>query len=155
MPDAPVLQSTGVSSTGGFALSWPPVSGAIDYVLQAGSSRGASDVYSASIGARTSLSSVLAPGFSAYARLFALGGCGLSAPSNEIFLSSACPTVSASGPTGIFRGLTSQGRDLEIRLEQRGITQFQFEGIARNADPACPDLFFGASSTREWELTPR
>lgn len=66
-------------------LQWSPSAGAVDYLLDVGSASNAVDVYSASIGAVTSLSTSASPG-RYFVRIRARNASGASAPSPEVLI---------------------------------------------------------------------
>jgi hypothetical protein len=73
-----------ISVSGRFVvLTWAGVAGATDYLIEVGSSAGASDLLVAPLGNITSVSTFADPRLY-YARIRARNGCGVSAPSNEI-----------------------------------------------------------------------
>jgi hypothetical protein len=80
-PVAPTgLQSQATASS--VTISWSPSANAIRYILQAGNTSGSSNLYNASVGAQTTLSSPLAPG-TYFWRVIAVNNAGPSAPSAE------------------------------------------------------------------------
>jgi hypothetical protein len=84
-PAAPTV--TGSVTSGTATISWPAVPGATSYILRAGSTPGASDLFNGNIGATTVIgASGLPPGFRAYVRVLAVSSCGTSAPSTEILI---------------------------------------------------------------------
>ena len=64
-------------------LNWAGVAGATDYVIEVGSSSGASDILVAPLGDVTTVSTMADPRVY-FARIRARNACGSSAPSNEI-----------------------------------------------------------------------
>ena len=64
-------------------LTWAGVAGANDYLIEVGSSAGASDLLVAPLGNITSVSTFADPRLY-FARIRARNGCGVSAPSNEV-----------------------------------------------------------------------
>jgi hypothetical protein len=84
-PAAPNV--TGAVASGTAAVAWPPVAGATSYIVQAGTTRGAADLFPPTdIGALTSISaSGLPAGFRAWVRVVAVGSCGQSAPA-DVFI---------------------------------------------------------------------
>ena len=73
-----------VSVSGRFVvLTWAGVAGASDYLIEVGSSAGASDLLVAPLGNTTTVSTYANPRLY-YARIRARNACGVSAPSNEI-----------------------------------------------------------------------
>ncbi len=66
-------------------LQWNASPGAVDYILDAGSMSGGIDLYSASIGPVTSLSTTAAPGRS-FVRVRARNASGTSGPSQEVII---------------------------------------------------------------------
>ena len=85
VPSAPVL--TGSRSGNTATVSWTTPSGGpvTTYVLQAGSSTGASNLYNASVGMMTTLSATVSPG-TYFVRVIAHSGCGPSGASNEVVI---------------------------------------------------------------------
>jgi cellulose 1,4-beta-cellobiosidase len=63
--------------------SWSPSPGATSYILEAGSSPGAADLFRANVGLATVLSGTAPPGVY-FTRIRAVNGCGASDPSNEV-----------------------------------------------------------------------
>ncbi len=83
-PLPPRLISYGVA--GGIVfMSWQASAGATDYVIEAGSRSGASDLYRSSIGSRTSFTAP-APSGRYFVRVRAQSGDALSAPSSEVVI---------------------------------------------------------------------
>ena len=73
-----------ITVSGRFAvLTWAGVAGATDYLLEVGSSPGASDIFVAALGNVTTASGYADPRLY-YARIRARNGCGVSQPSNEV-----------------------------------------------------------------------
>jgi hypothetical protein len=66
-------------------VRWDTVPNAVEYVLEAGTASGSSDVFNGSIGAQTSLSAAAPPG-RYYVRVCARTASGLGAPSAEIVI---------------------------------------------------------------------
>jgi hypothetical protein len=81
------------------SLAWQAVVGAATYVIDAGTSAGASDVGSFPVGTATSVSTAAPPG-TYFVRVRAAGGCGSSPPTNEVMLTVAGPTL-PSAPTNL------------------------------------------------------
>jgi predicted phage tail protein len=80
------------------SLTWQAVGGAgISYAIDAGTSAGASNIGSFSVGTATSFSSAVPPG-TYFIRVRAVGACGSSPPTNEVMLTVAGPTL-PSAPT--------------------------------------------------------
>ena len=67
------------------ALSWTAVAGAVDYVIEAGSAPGASDLFNASVGSQTTFVTSAPPG-RYYVRVRARNASGISPPSNEVIV---------------------------------------------------------------------
>jgi hypothetical protein len=85
-------------------LSWTPpaLGGAVStYVVQAGTTAGASNVFNGAVGAGTAVSGAVSPG-TYFLRVLAQGAGGTSAPSNEVSVSvgSACATPAAPALSG-------------------------------------------------------
>jgi hypothetical protein len=73
-----------ISVSGRFVvLTWAGVAAATDYLIEVGSSSGASDLLVAPLGNVTSVSTFADPRLY-YARIRARNGCGVSPPSNEV-----------------------------------------------------------------------
>jgi hypothetical protein len=73
-----------ISVSGRFVvLTWAGVAGATDYLIEVGSSSGASDLLVAPLGNTTSVSTFADPRLY-YARIKARNGCGVSPASNEV-----------------------------------------------------------------------
>jgi len=73
-----------ISVSGRFVvLTWAGVAGADDYLIEVGSTSGASDLLVAPLGNITSVSTYADPRLY-YARIRARNACGVSPPSNEI-----------------------------------------------------------------------
>ena len=85
-PNAPV----GVNASFGNGMatvSWAAVAGATSYLVRAGSTPGGSDLFNGNVGNLSAVSaSGLPAGFRAYVRIYALSGCGTSAPSAEVLI---------------------------------------------------------------------
>jgi hypothetical protein len=76
---------TGSVIDGTATVSWSAAAGARSYIIQAGSSSNASDLFNGNVGSTLSVSaSGLPAGFRAYVRVFAVNACGASRPSSEI-----------------------------------------------------------------------
>ena len=87
-PLAPSLP-TATFVNGVATVSWPPVTGATSYIVQAGSQRGGSDIFGDDIGNTTAVSaSGLPSDFRAFVRVSAVNACGVSAASPEVEISS-------------------------------------------------------------------
>lgn len=84
-PASPAGLAGGVAN-GIAAVNWSPAAGATSYIVQAGSTPGASDVFNGSVGSTVSVSSPVGAGFRAYVRVYAVNTCGQSGPSNELVL---------------------------------------------------------------------
>jgi hypothetical protein len=67
------------------SLSWTAVSGAIDYVIEAGSAPGVSDLFNAPVGSQTTFVTPAPPG-RYYVRVRARNPSGLSPTSNEVIV---------------------------------------------------------------------
>ena len=76
------------SVTGGIGrVQWNAVAGATSYIVSAGSSPGASDLFNGDVGNVTSvMASGLPAGFRAFVRVLAVSSCGRSGPSVEFEL---------------------------------------------------------------------
>jgi hypothetical protein len=83
-PVAPARLTFSVSSRS-VTLNWDPSFGALEYVLEAGSAPGAANLYVASVGAASSLSTLAPPG-RYYVRVRAHNAQGFSGPSNEVVI---------------------------------------------------------------------
>jgi predicted phage tail protein len=84
-PAAPVV--TGSVANGVASVVWSAVPGATSYIVRAGTSPGASDLFNGNVGATTSVSATGVPaGFRAYVRVLAVSACGTSVPSAEILI---------------------------------------------------------------------
>jgi hypothetical protein len=81
-PASPSGLAAGVSGRH-VSLSWQPVIGAREYVLEAGSSPGASDLVNSPVGPTTSIGGIVPPGIY-WVRVLARGVIGIGPPSNEI-----------------------------------------------------------------------
>ena len=83
---APPLAPTAVTAAvfDGFArVNWSAVPGATRYLIQAGSTPGATDLFALTdLGATTEAGASVAPGFQGWVRVFAANACGISAPSD-------------------------------------------------------------------------
>ena len=64
-------------------LTWAGVAGASEYLVEVGSSPGASDLLVAPVGNVTSVSTFADPR-TYYVRIRGRNGCGVSGPSNEV-----------------------------------------------------------------------
>ena len=89
-PCATPAAPSGVSGSvvnGTASVSWPAVPGATSYIVRAGSTPGASDLFNGNVGPTTSVSAAGLPaGFRAYVRVLAVSACGTSAPSADILI---------------------------------------------------------------------
>ena len=87
VPDVPAPPSALSFSVDGrvVTLTWAPSAGAQDYVVEAGSVSGASDLYNTAVGALPSLVTPAPPG-RYYVRVRARNASGVSAPSNEVII---------------------------------------------------------------------
>jgi hypothetical protein len=85
-PASPVVTGSIVAGTA--TVSWPAVQGATSYIVSAGSTQGAANLYSpTNVGPNTTVSaSGLPAGFSAWVRVIAVNACGQSPP-GDFFLS--------------------------------------------------------------------
>lgn len=83
-PAAPALTFT--RPPGAVRLAWTTSLGASSYVLQVGTSAGASDIFAGGFGANTSLTfpATILPAGIYYLRIVAGGPCGSSAPSADV-----------------------------------------------------------------------
>jgi hypothetical protein len=73
--------------TGGMAMvQWASVAGASSYVVRAGSTPGAVDLFNGNVGLSTVVTSPVPPNFRAYVRIYALNACGESASSLQLLL---------------------------------------------------------------------
>jgi len=80
---------TGSFANGIASVGWSAVPGAASYIVRAGSTPGASDLFNGNVGATTSVSAGGLPaGFRAYVRVLAVSACGTSAPSADILVGS-------------------------------------------------------------------
>jgi hypothetical protein len=101
-PAAPVVGGSIVA--GAATVSWPAIPGAT-YIVSAGSTPGASDLYAAAnVGALTSVSaSGLPAGFFAWVRVVAVNACGQSAPA-DFFLAPGSQGTSVADTFLVFEG---------------------------------------------------
>jgi probable HAF family extracellular repeat protein len=67
------------------SLAWSQTPGAVDYVIEAGSTPGASDLYNAPAGSQTTFATLAPPG-RYHVRVRARNASGVSAPSNEVIV---------------------------------------------------------------------
>lgn len=65
-------------------MEWDPSSGATEYIVQAGSFSGGSDVYAGSAGLATSFTAIIPVATHAYVRVYARNACGMSLRGDEI-----------------------------------------------------------------------
>ncbi len=96
-----LLQSPLVSAST-VTLQWTPASGATDYLLEAGSASGLSNLYNASVGRITMLSAT-APAGTYYVRVRARTAAGIGPVSDEVSFSvgpGGC-TLAPPAPTGL------------------------------------------------------
>lgn len=96
------------ASAGTIVLNWSPpaVGGAVStYIVQAGTSPGASNLFNGAVGAVTSASGAVGPG-TYYLRVLAQGPGGISAPSSEasVTVGPACTVPAAPTLTGSLSG---------------------------------------------------
>jgi hypothetical protein len=78
---------TGSVASGTATVSWLPAAGATSYVVQAGSSPNASDLFNGNVGNVLSVSaSGLPAGFRAFVRVLAVSACGNSGASAEVLV---------------------------------------------------------------------
>jgi hypothetical protein len=95
-PPATPTGLTGTFVNGTATVRFNPVSGATNYILGAGTTQGASNLFNGSIGTLTSATaSGLPPQFQAYLRVSSQNACGISAPTPDFFLGNtpSAPTV--------------------------------------------------------------
>lgn len=126
----PPFPPTGLRFTReGTALTmvWDPSAGAVEYILEAGSRRGASDIFVGSMGTRTELTATVPENILAFVRVRARNACGLSLVFNEIELGTLW-SVSFRGE-GLNANAcvpnTTQGRGFcSQNIGLRGSTQF-------------------------------
>ena len=89
-PCATPAAPTGVNGSllnGTASVSWAAVPGATSYIVRAGSTPGASDLFNGNVGPATAVgASGLPTGFRAFVRVLAVSACGTSAPSVEILI---------------------------------------------------------------------
>lgn len=78
---------TGVVSAGMAAVRWDPSANATSYIVRAGSTVGASNLFNGNVGNLTLVTASGLPiGFTAFVRVIAVNACGQSAPSAEFLL---------------------------------------------------------------------
>ena len=83
-PPLPAPTGVGISANGRtVSLGWRAVAGASSYLVEAGSSRGASNLGVFNVGNTTSLVAPVPPGVY-YVRVRAANGAGVSSPSNDV-----------------------------------------------------------------------
>lgn len=89
-PCATPAAPTGVTGSvvnGSASVSWAAVPGATSYIVRAGSTPGASDLFNGNVGPLTSVSAPGVPaGFRAFVRILAVSSCGTSTPSADILI---------------------------------------------------------------------
>jgi hypothetical protein len=80
-------------------LLWLAAAGATSYIVEAGSSSGASNLLVSNIGNLTTLNATAAPG-TYYVRVRAVNACGSSAPSSEVVIvvAGCAPTIAPATP---------------------------------------------------------
>ncbi len=84
VPSAP-SSVAGQFASGTATLSWVASAGATSYLVRAGSTPGASDLFDGNVGNLLSVSAGgLPPNFHAYARVYAVSSCGISPASQEV-----------------------------------------------------------------------
>jgi hypothetical protein len=82
-PPAPIANLTGSVIAGFARVEWSAVAGATRYLVQAGSSPGAGDLFALTdVGASTSVGAAVPGGFSGWVRVFAANACGVSPPAD-------------------------------------------------------------------------
>jgi hypothetical protein len=107
-------RALGATVVGGHVtLAWsPPILGAVStYVVEAGSSSGAANLYNAPVGHQPTAQAFVPPGWY-FVRMRALNACGISTPSNEILVH-----VDSTGG-----GAPAQPQDLRITLTTSLVT---------------------------------
>ena len=87
-PPPPPSNLVGRITSGVGTATWNPSPGAASYIVQAGWSLGASDLFNANVGAATAVSAAgLPPGFRAFVRVIAVSACGqLSPPTPDVLV---------------------------------------------------------------------
>lgn len=138
MPPGAPTGFTGSVSMTTVTLTWNASVGAASYVLEAGSSPGASNIFSGDFGPQPSLSAS-APAGTYYLRVRGRNACGLSQPSNEIVLVVAYVMETFSGRAFCYGYNT-------FTMSQAGLVEAQFLTITgatslnlRLIDGVCPD----------------
>lgn len=139
VPAAPTnLRSCATSTT--LSLTWSGSPGAASYILEAGSSPGASNLFASDIGSEVSMTATAPPG-TYYIRLRAKSPCGASAPSNEIIVTvGSTPIVDQSflptyAPPNTLGLPTFNGRAQTFTVGMSGLLSdvaLRFEGTYSN-----------------------
>jgi hypothetical protein len=89
-PPSPPSLPVGTFANGVAGVSWPAVSGATSYLVQAGSQPGGSDIFNGNVGNATAVgASGLPAAFGAFVRVSAVNACGVSTPSPNVAIGSA------------------------------------------------------------------
>ena len=121
-PPAAPASLTGAPSGSTVTLSWLPVAGALSYVIEAGTSAGASNV--ATLDTASTATSFTAPGLPAGTydiRIRARNACGTSATSNEVVLTVGGgpppPPPPGASLSGLWRGTVTTVEPSRTRVE--------------------------------------
>ena len=119
-------------------VTWQSVPGAVEYVVEAGTAPGRSDLYNASVGAATSVAATL-PNGTYYARVRAKHSAGVGPASNEaVFTIEGCSAPPVT-PVFITSGVEN-GIALVRWTEVPGASSYFVEA---GAQPGSADIFSG------------
>jgi hypothetical protein len=141
--EAPVFQPAAVVGTT-VTLQWshPQPGDVLEYVLEAGSAPGASNLYNASVGAATSLTTS-APSGVYFVRVRARGPLGVGAPSNEVTFAIGEASAGCSGPPATPTAVTASVSSGTARLSWPGAPGATSYVVQVGLAPGGTDLFNG------------
>ena len=97
---APPIGLLAQTTTNSVTLSWVESIGATSYIVQVGSSAGASNLFAGSVGNTTTVSGAVATG-NYFFRVLAVNAAGSSPPSQEVQFTIGTPVVAPLAPTNL------------------------------------------------------
>jgi hypothetical protein len=152
VPVLPAPTGVAVTVVGRFvSVTWQPVTGATDYIVEAGSLPGSSDVFNSGVGSVLSVGGTVPPG-RYYVRVRARSGAAVSAPSSEVVVDIGAATTLPAAPTGLrWTDYTFHGSSL-WRLDWLPVENVLDYFLAAGSAPGLSDRYDGpvGAGTTVW-----
>jgi hypothetical protein len=143
VPALPAPAGVAVTVVGRFvSVTWQPVTGATDYIVEAGSLPGSSDFFNSAVGPALSVGGTVPPG-RYYVRVRARSGTAVSAPSSEVVVDVGAETTLPAAPAGLrWTDYTFHGSSL-WRLDWLPVDNALEYFLAAGSAPGLSDLYDG------------